>query len=138
MIIGLIVVGTFDDNLCGQAYRLYMQQRYGFTCVTMDEAVERLKLKTLKPADHDVLVEIEDYNDAMMFKAIDASHKLIGITQSKDALNWPIAELFDQTVVHCDTMEHLELTINDAIIKIAEQVGVVSTKIRKGFTRDAT
>lgn len=138
MIIGLIVVGTFDDNLCSQAYRLYMQQRYGFKCVTMDEAVELLKDRKLDPKEHDILVELVDYNDTVVFKATNDAYKVIGITQTTDALSLPIVELLDQTIVHDSTIQDLEAQINDAVINLAEQVGVVSTKIRRGFTRDAT
>ncbi len=138
MILGLMVGGTFDDNLCRQAYRLHIHKRYGLASETLDSVINRLQLGILKPNEIDILVEILDYNDAIVFKAMNDQHKILGITQTPDWLSSTVVELWDQSIVHRDTIDVFEEKLNDAIIAIAEEVGFVSAKIRKGITRTTT
>lgn len=136
MIIGLVVEGTFNDNLSRQAYRLQLQQTYGLLPLTMDQALERLQQKNLAPNKSDIVVELLDVNDAIVFKAINPQHKILGITSTTTWVGSEMSKLCDYIVFHTGTIDKLYEDINDAMINLSVKVGYVSTKIRRGITRN--
>lgn len=133
MIIGLVVKKTFDNDFCRHAYTMYIQQKYGYTPLTLDEALDGRDLKYT--SETDLIIALEDYTDAIAFKSLGDKYPILGITQKTSWIGEPLSDLCDYVVCHISTIDELHKDINDGIAALAEQVGYVSTKIRKGITR---